>query len=156
MSSEIDKTEQKLSRDENQTQKKVSIEPRDLAYAAAYLAENIKGEDTAILDVSGRCSYADFFVLTSGQSERQTQAIARNIGDSLRKGGLTPAVEGLKEGAWVLIDLGDVIAHCFLDSARDYYDIETFWKHAERVPSNDERALDTLSKLGLDAQGNPI
>ena len=155
MSSEIDQTAEKLNRDSQQGSPKKTLSPEDLALSAAYLAENIKGEQTQIIDVRGQCSYADFFVVTSAPSERQTQAIARNINDTMRKVGITATLEGLKDGAWVLIDYSDVIVHCFLDSAREYYDIEEFWSEAKRMPLDEKRAIAALATLGLNEHGNP-
>jgi ribosome-associated protein len=133
------------------------LDALDVAQVAAHLAENKKGERTTIFDVRGKCSYADYFVVTGGPSERQAQAIARSIDDGLRRGGVKPiSVEGMREGAWVLIDFGDVVVHCFQSSARDYYDLDGFWSDAPKVEGNEASAIETLKGLGLDQWGEKL
>jgi ribosome-associated protein len=130
------------------------LEPEDLAHAAAQLAAEKKAEPLSILDVRGLCSYADFFVIASAPSERQASAVARSVDDGLRRGGVKPlGVEGLKQGSWALLDFGDVVVHVFLDTAREYYDLEGFWSDAKRVDLDEPRAIAVLAGLGLTPAG---
>lgn len=105
-----------------------------LASAAAKAALDKKAENVLILDVRGLTSYADFFVVASGSSDRQVQAIADSIEDGLKKSGERPiGVEGQQNGHWVLLDYGDVVCHVFYDEARLHYDLEGLWADAPRI-----------------------
>ena len=79
-----------------------------------------------------RCtSLADYFLICTGRSDTQVQAIAQSIDENLRPLGRKPrTVEGLRSGQWVLIDYGDVVVHVFLESVRAFYDLERLWARA--------------------------
>lgn len=97
-------------------------------------AADKKASDIVTLELGPLTSITDYFVICSAPSERQVQAIVRNVEDELRKAGVKPiGLEGLQTSAWVLIDLGDVVFHCFTNSAREYYDLEGFWIDAKRI-----------------------
>lgn len=105
-----------------------------LARGAAAAALDKKAENVLILDVRGLTSYADFFVLASGTSDRQVQAIADSIEETMKKGGERPlGVEGQSNGHWVLIDYGDVVCHVMYEDARVLYDLEGLWADAPRI-----------------------
>lgn len=88
-----------------------------------------------ILDLHEISSFTDYFVVCSGHSDRQVQAIADSIVIQLKEDGFAPiSVEGYREGRWVVVDFGDVVIHVFLDALRDYYDIEQLWQDARKVP----------------------
>jgi ribosome-associated protein len=77
---------------------------------------------------------ADYFVICSGRSERQVQALAGAIIDELRKDRVRPlGVEGLEAARWVLIDLGSVIVHVFAPEEREFYGLERLWSQAAPV-----------------------
>lgn len=108
------------------------------ALAAAKLAAKAalgkKAEEVMILDVRGLTSYADYFVLATGTSDRQVMAIADAIQEEMKKAGhANLGVEGYERGQWVLIDFGDVVAHAFYEETRDLYDIEGLWAEAPRI-----------------------
>lgn len=109
---------------------------RQLAYAIADAADQRKGADIAILALSDVSYLADYFVLVTGYSSVQVRAITRSIQDTLETdlNRLPLRVEGMTEGNWILLDYGDVIVHVFLPEAREYYDLEAFWGHANRLP----------------------
>lgn len=87
-----------------------------------------------LLDIQNVSVIADYFVICSGNSERQVKAIARDIEDSLDKQEVHPrAKEGLDQGRWVLLDYGDVIVHVFAPVERDYYRLEKLWSNAQTV-----------------------
>ncbi len=93
-----------------------------------------KAEGVVVLDVRGKTSIADAFIICSGRSNRQVSAIADNIQRFLRKQGIKPlSVEGQGEGHWVLLDYGHVILHVFYESTRRFYDLEGLWVDARRV-----------------------
>jgi len=106
-----------------------------VAKECASLAAEKKAEKIAILDVSQLTSIADCFVISSAASERQAQAIARHVIDSIKeKGASILGVEGLLEGHWILVDLGDVVFHVFSDEYRNYYDLDGLWADAPTIP----------------------
>jgi ribosome-associated protein len=90
-----------------------------------------KATDILILKVQEICSFTDFFVICSGSSDRQVQAIADSIEADLKKAGALPlGVEGGRSGKWVLMDYGDVVVHVFYEATREFYDIERLWADA--------------------------
>lgn len=90
-----------------------------------------KAEDVLAMDLRKISSATEFFLLASGGSDTQVQAIAEHIIDELKKMGIRPShVEGLGEGRWVLIDYFDVVVHVFHTTAREFYQLETLWGDA--------------------------
>ena len=115
----------------------VELEEDGLVARVADAAWEKKALDMKVLDVRGLVSYADFFVICSGRSDRQVQAIAQNIADELRDGGVRPlGVEGIAHGHWVLMDYGDIIVHVFHISDREEYGLERIWGDAPSLDMN--------------------
>jgi ribosome-associated protein len=86
------------------------------------------------LQVEGICSFTEYFLILSGNSTRQTQALADHLRTALGKKGLRPlGVEGEEAGQWILMDYDEVIVHIFLDSIREFYDVEGLWIDAPRM-----------------------
>ena len=84
-----------------------------------------------MLDIRPISLIADYFVVCSATSERQINAVTRDIADKLRQGGLRPLrVEGEPASGWVLMDYGDVVVHIFDVARRDYYSLEDLWSAA--------------------------
>ena len=107
-----------------------------LAKKCAFWAHEKKAENVLVLDVSQLTSFADNFIVCSASGERQAQAVARHVMDSVKEDGAHVfGVEGLVEGNWILIDLGDVVFHVFTAHARDYYDLDGLWGDAPIVAS---------------------
>lgn len=109
---------------------------RSLAKAliAARAAIEKKAEGVKILDLSAQSGFTDYFVICSGMSDRQVQAIADNVDIELSSQDIEPlSQEGYSGGRWVLVDYGDIVVHVFLDALRDYYSLETLWSDAPRV-----------------------
>ena len=101
---------------------------------AAACAEEKKAENILILRLSAITEFSDYFVICSGNSTRQTQAIADEITEQLKQYNLRPLhTEGYATGDWILIDYGAFIVHIFTQSARQFYDLERLWRDAERV-----------------------
>ena len=93
-----------------------------------------KAYDLVVLEMGAASSIADYFVICSGRSDTQVQAIADAIDQSLRVRGERPlSVEGLPHGQWVLMDYGDVVVHIFYVPVREFYDLERLWVRAPRV-----------------------
>jgi ribosome-associated protein len=102
-----------------------------LARSLVRALEDRKAEGILLLDVTGRCSFADYFVICSGSSERMLRALAESVIETAHKEFRLPTrVEGKSDSGWVLIDLGSVIAHILSPDRREYYDLEGFWKEA--------------------------
>ncbi|MCJ2541392.1 ribosome silencing factor [Thermostichus vulcanus] len=106
-----------------------------MALSAARAAEEKKGGDIVLLEVSQVSTLADYFLLVSGYSLTQVRAIARAIEEQVWENWQqTPRrIEGQESGSWVLIDYADLIVHVLMQEERDYYDLESFWAQAHRV-----------------------
>jgi ribosome-associated protein len=97
--------------------------------------DNDKAEDIVMIDLKGRSSLADAIVIATGRSGRHVASLAENLVRRLKEQGFTGAhLEGLPQGDWVLIDLGDVIVHLFREEVRAYYDLEGMWSVDEAAP----------------------
>jgi ribosome-associated protein len=106
----------------------------DLARRIVALAEDKKAADILLLDLAGLTTLADAFVICSGGSERQLEAIADGIIRGMRDEGIRPiGREGLPASHWILVDFGDVIVHVFTPPERDYYGLEKHWSEAKAV-----------------------
>ena len=109
-------------------------ESREAAVAAARSASAKQAEGVAILDVHGLIVITDYFVIASGETERQVRTIVEEVEKALRDLGRKPVRrEGETEGRWVLLDYVDVVVHVFADEEREYYDLERLWRDAPRV-----------------------
>ena len=94
-----------------------------------------KALDVLVLHVAPLTSVADYLVIGSAESDRQTRAIADHIGGLLSRKGERPlSIEGTTSGQWVLMDFGDVVAHVFRQDARAHYALERLWRDAKAVP----------------------
>ena len=108
--------------------------PLELARRIVELAEDKKAADIVLLDLGGLTTMADYFVICSGGSERQLEAIAGGIIGSLRDERVRPiGREGTAASHWVLIDFGSVIVHVFTPPERDYYGLEKHWSEARTI-----------------------
>ena len=106
-----------------------------LAYAIAAAADERKGGNITILQVGDVSYLADYFVVVTGFSTVQVRAITRSIEGTLEDDfNRRPLrVEGQMEGNWILMDYGEVIVHVFMPEAREFYDLEAFWGHANQM-----------------------
>lgn len=108
--------------------------PLEIARRIVALAEDKKAADIVLLDLAELTTLADHFVICSGGSERQLEAIADGIVEGLRGEGLRPiGREGTSASHWVLLDFGSVIVHVFTPPERDYYQLERHWSEAKTV-----------------------
>jgi ribosome-associated protein len=107
-----------------------------------------KATGIVVLDLREIASFTDYFVITSGNNERQVQAISDGIVETLKKAG-TPAlrIEGYKAAEWILVDYGDFVVHVFDEKARRFYDLERLWRESKRVVLPGELASETHSSL---------
>ena len=111
-----------------------TIDSKELALEIADAAEDKKAEDIVLLKVTDVSYLADYFVIITGFSRTQLNAIAESIEERLsEKYDLHPVrASGKREGGWIVLDYADVIVHVFLPEEREYYNLEAFWGHAER------------------------
>jgi ribosome-associated protein len=108
--------------------------PLEVARRAVDVAEDKKAADIVLLDLAGITTLADYFIICSGGSERQIQAIADGIVDALRADGVRPiGREGVAASHWILVDFGSVIVHVFTPPERDYYELEKHWSEARTI-----------------------
>jgi ribosome-associated protein len=116
------------------------ISDRDKALLIARTALQKKPQDPVLLQVEGLCSFTDYFLILSGTSTRQVQALAEHIRTTLAKQKIRPlGMEGEETGQWILIDYDEVVIHIFLESIRGFYDIEGLWLEAARIPLEEEK-----------------
>jgi ribosome-associated protein len=95
-----------------------------------------KALDPVLLEMRGISSVTDYFLICTGKSDRQVQAIARSIEETLEKKGIRPlGQEGTLYGKWILMDYNDVVVHIFLEPIRKIYDLEGIWSDATRIES---------------------
>jgi ribosome-associated protein len=121
-----------------------TTETRRMVLAAAQACEDKKAEDTRILELDAiDAGFTDFFLISSGSNERQTQAIADEIEIRLKKDFQTypNSVEGRRQGEWILMDYVDFVVHIFLTEKRAYYDIERLRKSARTVDLEQLKAM---------------
>jgi ribosome-associated protein len=106
----------------------------DRALECTRSALDRKAYDLVVLETSKLTSIADYFVICSGRSDTQVQAIADGVRDHLAALGVEPlAVEGLERGQWALLDYGDVVVHVFQVPVRTFYNLDRLWARAPRV-----------------------
>ena len=104
------------------------------AYAAAQAALEKKAYDLVVLEAEHLKPVADYFVVATGRSDVQVQAIAHGIEEALGKTGQRAlAVEGLHHAHWVVLDYDDVVIHLFYEPAREFYRLESNWIDAHEV-----------------------
>lgn len=102
--------------------------------AALHAAGEKKAIEPVVLDLREIASFTDYFLIVSGQNERQVQAISDEVYEQLKKSGETAArVEGYKTAEWILLDYGDFVMHVFEQKARQFYDLERLWRESKRV-----------------------
>ena len=113
----------------------MSLSPQALAHEVAALAADKKAADIVTLDLRGVAGYTDFFVICSGNTDRQTKAIHDAIHKGLKDDhGLLPRrVEGASEARWILMDYLDVVVHVFTPQTRDFYRLEHLWGDVPRI-----------------------
>jgi len=94
-----------------------------------------KGTDIVLLDVEKAFFLSDVFVIATGSSRTNVQALADHVEERIKEThNVKPLrVEGRTEGEWVLVDYGDIIVHLFQSAAREYYSLERLWGDAERI-----------------------
>ena len=108
-----------------------------------------KALDVVVLDLRQTPAFTDFFVLCSGQNQRQVKAIADAVEESLRAAKVRPAhVEGYDRAEWVLMDFFTFIVHVFTPQTREFYSLERLWGDAERIEVSDTPPVEGKAERG--------
>lgn len=113
-----------------------------IALAAARAAADKKAEDIRVLDLRAISSFADFFVICSGNSEPHLKAISSEIREKLRDDlGLRTQADGFPASQWIVLDYSGVLVHIFQPEKRAYYDLEALWRDAPEIDIEKPAAL---------------
>jgi ribosome-associated protein len=100
-----------------------------------------KASNVVVLDLRKTQAFTDFFILCSGQNQRQVQAIADAIEESMKAAKVRPAhIEGYDRAEWILIDYFSFIVHVFVPHTREFYSLERLWADADRIEVTDSAA----------------
>ncbi|MCM3769834.1 MULTISPECIES: ribosome silencing factor [Priestia] len=111
---------------------------RELLSLVVEAADDKKAIDIVALNMEGISLVADYFVICHGNSDKQVQAIAREIKEKAHEHGISmKRLEGFEQAKWVLVDLGDVVVHIFHKDERGYYNLERLWGDAPFVSSEE-------------------
>lgn len=107
---------------------------REMVQAAVAAAQDRKAIEIRVLALGEVSDFTDYFLVCSGATERQVQAISDAVEERLRQRGLRPLhVEGYRHGWWTLLDYGDLVLHVFTDDKRAYYGLERLWADAPDI-----------------------
>lgn len=125
-----------------------NMDARERARLCVNASLEKKAKNIILLKVKEISAFTDYFLICSGASDRQVQAIASSIREKMKKDGMLPlGVEGESHGQWILMDYDDVIVHIFYEPVREFYDIERLWSEAPRMDVDENAvglaALDT-------------
>ncbi len=113
-------------------------EAKNMAYIAYQAMEEKKGEDIKILDISEISILADYFLIATGNSSSQIQAIIDNVEEKLHKAGYSlKRLEGNRSSTWILMDYGDVVIHIFNREDRLFYDLERIWSDGRQIEAGE-------------------
>jgi ribosome-associated protein len=105
-----------------------------------------KGMEPVLLEVTQFCSFADFFILCSGGSQRHVSALAQHVEEALAQAGVKPlGVEGREEGQWVLMDYNTVVIHIFLQPLREFYNLEDLWSDVPKTQIDTDGSTPTAA-----------
>ena len=127
-------------------------EPKELALMAAKALSEKKGKEIQVLEIADLTTLADYFVIATGSSNTQINALIDNVEKVLtEEAGEEPLHrEGYRGGTWVLLDYGCIAVHVFNAEAREFYDLERLWRDGKNVDLTgvvDESSIRKLSIL---------
>lgn len=113
------------------------METFEKAVLAARIADEMKAENIAVLDVTGICNFTDCFLVLSCGSSLQLRGVAHKIERALREHGIRAiSSSGYNTTGWIVLDYGDVVIHLFHPETRGYYRLESLWADAKKVKWN--------------------
>lgn len=121
----------------------------DAVERAARAALDKKASDLVLLELNGPTAFTGYFLLCTGLSSRQVQAICDGVEEQLARAGLRPHhIEGHQHADWVLLDYNEFVVHVFSPRARAYYDLERLWRRAGRLPVPEDSRPESRAKSG--------
>ena len=107
---------------------------KEMARIAYDALSDKKGEDIKIIDITGVSVLADYFIIATGNSDSQVNALVDNVEEELHKAGYPlKQREGRANSSWILLDFGDIIVHVFDKENRLFYDLERIWRDGKSV-----------------------
>ncbi|MFB4166539.1 ribosome silencing factor [Virgibacillus sp. JSM 102003] len=110
------------------------MENKEIIQQIANACDDKRAEDIVALDMRDVSLMTDYFLICHGSNERQVQAIARSIKDTMEeKDILIQRLEGYEQARWILVDLGNIVCHVFHKEERSYYNLERLWGDASKV-----------------------
>ena len=110
------------------------LESLELARQTVDIIVERQGTDVVLMEIGKLSNIADYFVICTGQSDRQLDAIVREVRTYLKKEGRQPsAIEGKSVSGWVLVDCGDIVVHVFALAQREFYRLEHLWSDAKTI-----------------------
>jgi ribosome-associated protein len=111
-----------------------TIETGSIARRVVELAEDKQAHEIVLLDIRSQSTIADYFVICSGDNDRQLRAIVEYIDEKVQQEfGLNPRREGSPETGWIVLDYADIVIHVFSPSQREYYRLERLWSKVPPV-----------------------
>jgi ribosome-associated protein len=116
-----------------------NMQTLDKAKLCLKIINERKAIHPVLFEMGKLSSITDFFLIASGNSNRQVQAMTQHLRKKMKEEGFRAyGIEGEREGHWVLMDYGDVVIHLFYQPYRDFYDLEGLWIDAPRVDLGNE------------------
>lgn len=110
------------------------MESKEIAQAIAEMMSSKKAKDVVMIDIAEKSSFADYFVIATGTSDRQLGALADDVEDKFAEFGIEPkSKDGRPDTGWILVDGGDVIVNIFTNETRDKYTLEKIWSDCESI-----------------------
>lgn len=110
------------------------MNPLDKALLCVNIILERKAREPVLFEVEKLTAITDYFLIASGTSSRQVQAIAQHLQRRMKEEGFRPfGIEGERDGHWILLDYGDIVVHLFYQPVREFYDLEGLWLEAPRV-----------------------
>jgi ribosome-associated protein len=108
----------------------LEITPLEVARTIVNTLEDRKGENILLMDIAQISSFADFFIICNGTSDRMLNSLADAVRESAKEQyRIIASIEGEPNDGWLVVDLGDVVVHLFSPEQRDYYGLEELWEH---------------------------
>ena len=113
----------------------MNMTPKELAIIAAKALDEKKGKEIAAIEVTEQTTLADFFVIATGSSNTQINALCGSVEKALKEQAdeMPLRREGYRDGTWVLLDYGSVVVHVFSAEAREFYALERLWNDGTRI-----------------------
>lgn len=110
---------------------------KEKAIKIGEILDNKKGEDIAVLNVSGITSITDYYVIVTAKNTVHAKTLCDEVEEQLKKQGISARnIEGYQSAMWILLDFENVIVHVFYEETRKFYDLERLWSDAQRIDIN--------------------